>query len=183
LAGGLGGLVVVSVVLLVTWRLGSADVPRPRPILPMVEGRPFPTSDEPRAPAQPIVCHMPSLPITLGEQLRVPGSATQPDLFDVVRPEGLSGADVRRVINAHVGSVRACYEAEVSRTPSLTGKITVAWVVEPSGEVSSVTLAGTTLNNTPVEACVLREVHAWHFPVSAASTHVTGYPFHFGLSG
>ena len=96
---------------------------------------------------------------------------------------GLSSEQVRRVVMAHTGALRACYESEAQRNPQLRGGVTVAWQIDATGSVTSATLAGTTLNNARVEGCVARQVKAWHFPVSDAPTTVAGYPFRFGVGG
>jgi hypothetical protein len=96
---------------------------------------------------------------------------------------GLSQDQVRRVVMAHLGAVRACYESEAQRNPSLKGGVTVQWTIDPSGGVSSASLAGSTLGNPRVEGCVVRQVKGWHFPSSETPTIVGGFPFKFGVGG
>ena len=96
---------------------------------------------------------------------------------------GLSAEQVRRVVMAHTGALRACYESEAQRNPQLRGGVTVAWQIDATGAVTGASLAGTTLNNQRVEGCVTRQVKAWHFPASDAPTTVAGYPFRFGVGG
>jgi len=96
---------------------------------------------------------------------------------------GLSAEQVRRVVMAHTGALRACYESEAQRNPQLRGGVTVAWQIDATGGVTSASLAGTTLSNARVEGCVVRQVKAWHFPASDAPTTVAGYPFRFGVGG
>jgi hypothetical protein len=96
---------------------------------------------------------------------------------------GLSQDQVRRVVMAHLGAVRACYESEAQRNPSLKGGVTVQWTIDPSGSVSSASPAGSTLNNARVEGCVVRQVKGWHFPTSESPTIVSGFPFKFGVGG
>jgi hypothetical protein len=96
---------------------------------------------------------------------------------------GLSSEQVRRVVMAHTGSLRACYESEAQRNPQLRGGVTVAWQIDATGTVTGASLAGTTLNNARVEGCIQRQVKAWHFPTSDAPTTVAGYPFRFGVGG
>jgi hypothetical protein len=95
----------------------------------------------------------------------------------------LSPEQVRRVVMAHTGALRACYESEAQRNPQLRGGVTVAWQIDATGGVTSASLAGTTLSNARVEGCVVRQVKAWHFPASDAPTTVAGYPFRFGVGG
>jgi outer membrane biosynthesis protein TonB len=96
---------------------------------------------------------------------------------------GLTPEQVRRIVMAHTGALRACYESEAERNPQLRGGVTVAWQIDASGTVSSASLAGTTLNNPRVEGCVVRQVKTWHFPSSDAPTTVASYPFRFGVGG
>lgn len=96
---------------------------------------------------------------------------------------GLSAAQVQRVVMAHLGALRACYESEAQRNPSLKGGVTVAWTVEPSGSVSGASLAGSTLNNPRVEGCIVRQVKGWRFPSADSPTPVAGFPFKFSVGG
>ncbi len=96
---------------------------------------------------------------------------------------GLSGEQIRRVVVAHEGALRACYESEAQRNPNLRGGVTVAWQIDASGSVSSASLSGSTLQNPRVEGCIVRQVKAWHFPSSNAPTSVASYPFRFGVGG
>ena len=96
---------------------------------------------------------------------------------------GLSQEQVRRVVMAHLGAVRACYESEAQRNPGLKGGVTVQWSIDPSGSVSSASLGGSTLGNPRVEGCVVRQVKGWHFPSSESPTIVGGFPFKFGVGG
>ena len=97
---------------------------------------------------------------------------------------GLSEEQVRRVVRAHEGALRACYESEAQRNPNLLGGVTVAWQIDAtSGGVTSASLSGSTLNSPRVEGCIIRQVKAWHFPTSNAPTVVGSYPFRFGVGG
>lgn len=96
---------------------------------------------------------------------------------------GLSQEQVRRVVMAHLGAVRACYESEAQRNPSLKGGVTVAWQIDPSGSVSSASVANSSLSNPRVEGCVVRQVKGWKFPTSETPTTVAGFPFKFGVGG
>jgi TonB family protein len=84
---------------------------------------------------------------------------------------------------AHTGALRACYESEAQKNPSLRGGVTVAWQIDLSGNVSGASIASSTLGNPRVEGCVVRQVKTWRFPQSDASTQVAAYPFKFGVGG
>ena len=94
---------------------------------------------------------------------------------------GLSPEQVRRVVVAHTGALRACYETEASRNPNLHGGVTAAWHINPDGSVANASMASTTMNNPRVEGCVIRQVKTWHFPTSDSPTEVGSYPFKFGV--
>jgi len=96
---------------------------------------------------------------------------------------GLSPEQIRRVVMAHQGALRACYDMELGRNPNLRGGVTMTWNIDPSGSVASAGVAGSTINNARVEGCVLRQVKAWHFPASESATNVAAYPFKFGIGG
>jgi TonB family protein len=67
------------------------------------------------------------------------------------------------VIKAHSGEVRRCYEAQFRSHPDLAGKITVAFTIEPSGQVTD---AGITENalGEKVGQCVVAAMRTWHYP-------------------
>ena len=94
---------------------------------------------------------------------------------------GLSPDQVRRVVMAHVGAVRACYESEAQRNPSLKGGIILQWQIQPDGTVVSPGVASSTLNNARVEGCVVRQLRGWHFPASESQTIVPAFPFSFAM--
>lgn len=94
----------------------------------------------------------------------------------------LTSDQVRRVVLAHVGAVRACYETEAQKNPALKGGMSVQWTVAPDGSVMGASLAGSSLGNPRVEGCVVRQVQRWKFPAAEAQTSVT-FPFKFGVGG
>src|SRR5215471_686639 len=95
---------------------------------------------------------------------------------------GLSPEQIRRVVMAHLGALRACYESEADRNPNLKGGVTVQWQIAPEGAVSGASLANSSLGNPRVEGCVVRQVRGWKFPSSPTVSSVS-WPFKFGLAG
>lgn len=93
---------------------------------------------------------------------------------------GLTEEQIRRVVMAHQGALRACYEIEAQKDPTLRGGVTASWTIDPSGAVTSANLAVSTLHNARVEGCVLRQVRMWHFP-SSDGVSQPSYPFMFGI--
>jgi hypothetical protein len=98
----------------------------------------------------------------------------------VVTHGGLSAEQIRRVVIAHQGALRACYEIEAQKDPTLRGGVTVGWTIDPSGAVTSANVAGSTIHNARVEGCILRQVRLWRFPSSDGVSQPT-FPFSFGI--
>ena len=54
--------------------------------------------------------------------------------------------------------------------------------VPPSGPAMPLTaIASSTLSNSRVEGCVVRQLRGWHFPASESQTIVPSFPFSFAL--
>ncbi|CAN5272336.1 hypothetical protein BH09MYX1_BH09MYX1_19140 [soil metagenome] len=96
---------------------------------------------------------------------------------------GLTPEQIRRVVMAHTGALRACYDSELARNPNLKGGVTMTWNIEPGGAVTSASIASSTIGNPRVEGCIQRQVKAWKFPTSESPTNVSSYPFKFGIGG
>jgi hypothetical protein len=101
-----------------------------------------------------------------------------------VRPGGLGKEPIRRTIHRHVQEVRHCYERALQSNPSLAGRVTVQFLIAPSGAVQSAMAVPerTDLGSAEAINCVASAVRRWDFPQAAAPTLVT-YPFVFGLHG
>jgi TonB family protein len=96
--------------------------------------------------------------------------------------EGLSGAQIQRVVMARTGAYRACYESAAARDPSLRGNVTVAFTIASDGSVSSASIASSSLNNARVEGCVLRQFKRLTFPKADKGTNAN-YPLVFNPGG
>lgn len=94
---------------------------------------------------------------------------------------GLSPEQIQRVVTAHKGAMQACYESEAQKNPNLRGGVTLSWQIDPSGSVSSSSVASSTLSNPRVEGCLSRQVKSWRFPTSDTPTVVGSYSFSFAL--
>jgi TonB family protein len=85
---------------------------------------------------------------------------------------------IRRIIRRHLNEVQYCYEQELTRTPTLGGRITVQFTIAPSGQVVASLLKNSTVGSTHVENCTVQAVRRWEFPrpLDGGSATVT-YPF------
>jgi hypothetical protein len=96
---------------------------------------------------------------------------------------GLSDEQVRAVVVAHTGALRACYEVVAKDEPSLRGGLDTTWQVEADGTVSTASIRSSTLQNARVESCIIRQIKSWTFPTSDRATIIASYPFRFGVKG
>lgn len=91
---------------------------------------------------------------------------------------------IRRIIRSHLGQVRYCYEAQLTTSPSLEGKVAVTFHVNASGVVDEARVSSTTANSAGLEACLVSRVRTWRFPSAPrAGSYVITYPFLFKTSG
>lgn len=85
---------------------------------------------------------------------------------------------IRRVIRAHANEIRYCYELELAKNPGLWGKVSVNFVISPTGSVQSAKVKETTINNQNVENCIISKVKAWKFPEpKGGGIVIVTYPF------
>jgi TonB family protein len=92
----------------------------------------------------------------------------------------LSKEAIRRAIHLRLNEVRFCYEQALRSRPDLSGRVSVAFLIAPLGNVQGATVASSSLAHGEAEACVLAAVRRIGFPAPEGGgyVHVT-YPFLF----
>lgn len=96
----------------------------------------------------------------------------------------LSKDVIRRVIRRHINEVRFCYEQELNQRPDLEGRVTVSFIISPTGAVQSSTVVESTLGSQPVELCIASSVRRWSFPSpDGGGIVVVNYPFLLSAAG
>jgi TonB family protein len=90
----------------------------------------------------------------------------------------LSKEVIRRVIRQHINEVRFCYESALSAKPDLAGRVSVQFVISPTGAVQTSKLAQSSLGNSGVENCIVKAVRRWTFPSpEGGGVVIVTYPF------
>ena len=90
----------------------------------------------------------------------------------------LSKEVIRRVVQRHINEVKFCYEQELNSRPDLQGRVTVSFIIAPTGAVQSATVADSSLGNRGVETCIAGAVRRWTFPSpEGGGVVVVSYPF------
>jgi TonB family protein len=103
---------------------------------------------------------------------------------EVVANGSLSKEIIRRVIHRNLAQVRACYEQGLSSRPELAGRVSIRFMIAPSGSVQQALVGESSLGSAEVEACLARAVRRWSFPAPEGGGYVTvSYPFLFERAG
>jgi TonB family protein len=96
----------------------------------------------------------------------------------------LSKEVIRRVVRRHINEVRFCYEQELNAQPDLEGRVTVTFIISPTGAVQNSSLNASTIGNARVESCVVAAVRRWGFPQpDGGGIVVVNYPFMLSQTG
>lgn len=99
-------------------------------------------------------------------------------------PQGYDRELILKVVRRHQNEIRFCYESELQKLPELAGKVTVAWIIGPTGSVDSAEIAESGLGNANVEACIVQKVRRWSFPEPKGGQEVAiTFPWVFHFAG
>jgi hypothetical protein len=94
-----------------------------------------------------------------------------------ITTNGRLPADViQRIVRQNQGRFRACYEAGLTKNPSLAGRVTVRFVIGRDGGVSIAQDDGSELPDANVVACVVRSFQSLSFPAPSGGTVTVLYP-------
>ena len=103
---------------------------------------------------------------------------------DRVIGDGLDKEVVAKVIRRHLSEVKYCYESQLTQKPSLAGKLSVLFTIDPTGAVSDANVAESGLDDASVEGCILARVRRWKFPQPRGGGVVSiSYPWIFRPAG
>jgi len=75
-----------------------------------------------------------------------------------------SNASLLATVRRYAPGIQYCYDNELKRDPSLSGKMALVLTVLPSGTVSEVSIAQDTLGSDRLRECILAQVREWRFP-------------------
>lgn len=85
---------------------------------------------------------------------------------------------IQRIVRQHFGRFRLCYENSLRSDPTLEGMVTVAFTIDPKGEVSA-TSHTTTMKDEAVGKCVERVFTGLSFPQPEGGVVQVTYPITF----
>ncbi|MBX3040337.1 MAG: AgmX/PglI C-terminal domain-containing protein [Bdellovibrionaceae bacterium] len=92
---------------------------------------------------------------------------------------GLDRDQIAAVINRNQGQIIYCYEQGLqNENGNLRGRVTVDFVINGSGRVSTARVSQTSLRSKMVENCMISKLRTWQFPRPVGNVNVdVAYPF------
>mgnify|MGYP001178415263 CR=1 FL=1 len=87
--------------------------------------------------------------------------------------------DILRVVAGRQRGIQFCYEKELARNPTLSGKVTMGWAIGLDGKAFRVVVQGSSLNSKAVEGCMRRNISRWRFPKPEGGMCQIRFPFVF----
>lgn len=87
---------------------------------------------------------------------------------------------VGEVVRRHASQIRYCYQRELAKDPSLSGRVVVKFVIAGDGSVSTASVKSSSLDSSPVEQCLTGRVRRMRFPApQGGGIVIVSYPFVF----
>lgn len=84
------------------------------------------------------------------------------------------------VIKRHMNQIRYCYQRELTKSPDLSGKITVKFVIAKDGSVSKAEIKSSSMGSPTVESCIADRFRRFQFPEpKGGGIVIVSYPFIF----
>lgn len=87
---------------------------------------------------------------------------------------------IDKVIKQNMNRLRYCYQRELSKDPTLGGKIVVKFSIDKAGGVSSAAIKSSSMNSAAVESCLTKSFMSFKFPEpKGGGVVIVSYPFLF----
>jgi hypothetical protein len=86
---------------------------------------------------------------------------------------------IQRIVRQSFGHFRLCYENGLRSNPNLAGRVSVRFIIDRSGRVTSVSNAGSDLPDSAVVSCVVRSFSGMSFPEPENGIVSVTYPISF----
>jgi hypothetical protein len=97
----------------------------------------------------------------------------------VLSRPGLPPEVVRRITRQNFGALKACYAHQTSLDPTPGGSITVRYVIDPTGSVTTATFTSSTLSDPAMNACVVAVFQRLSFPAPSGGAIVANQTIYF----
>lgn len=91
----------------------------------------------------------------------------------------LDARQIASVVRRRIKSLQDCYERELKRDGSLTGKIEVEFTIGESGRIEEARVSNNEMGSRAVGACLVSRVRRWKFPAPDGGSVTVNFPFIF----
>lgn len=91
----------------------------------------------------------------------------------------LDSAQIASVVRRRIKSLQDCYERELKRDGSLSGKIEVEFTIGESGRVDEARVSNNEMGSKAVGSCLVSRVRRWKFPTPDGGSVTVNFPFIF----
>jgi hypothetical protein len=93
---------------------------------------------------------------------------------------GLNKSEIDEVIKHQEAALRYCYQRELQKDPSLSGKVVVKFTIAKDGTVSQASVPSSSLSSDAVSSCLVGRFLRMKFPEPrGAGVVIVSYPFMF----
>ena len=97
---------------------------------------------------------------------RAPAATVRPSTLSI--EQGISSDQVQGVVRGAVAPIRVCYATELARSPSVSGTLSIAFVVDPSGAVKTANVTAPGSND--LKSCVAGVARGLRFAAPGSSS-------------
>ncbi|MBN2361117.1 MAG: AgmX/PglI C-terminal domain-containing protein [Deltaproteobacteria bacterium] len=95
----------------------------------------------------------------------------------------LDRSEIQKVVNKGIGQIQFCYEKELLKNQSLSGKVVFEWTISRTGRVSIVKTITSSMNSPSAVQCMIGAIKGWVFPAPRGGEVIVTYPFIFNAMG
>jgi Ca-activated chloride channel family protein len=95
------------------------------------------------------------------------------ELAETSVARGLSKEDIRKTVKQQIPSIEMCYQKALEKKANIQGKATFRLVIDSKGEVMSVSLVSSDLNDKNLEQCILQKIKELTFRTPEGTDKVT----------
>ncbi len=157
---------------------GEGEDAEPEPVAkpkPVAKPRPAAIPDATTAKKQPASVAIAPKPVAKPAPRPAPANGDRVAMGAIAISGQYSKDTVRSALREKINTFRACYERELTRSPSLAGTVRVTFHIQLDGSVKDVASSGMAV----VDACVGKAIGAMKFAQPAGRTVRVTTPFAF----
>jgi hypothetical protein len=102
------------------------------------------------------------------------------DSIELPQVDGcLEAGKIAAVVKMKLRGLQDCYERELKKTPSLSGRLAIAFTLDGEGAVTEARVESNEMGNAAVADCLVTRLKRFKFPKSDCASVTVSYPFIF----